>query len=354
MNANNRYNPHATPRASTNGEGGGNGGTNTQFNVSENVQFNQLLNLANVYLTSFLSLLGSLFDKLKQYLNGYFMFAEKSIQNQVVLITGSGGYLGRCVAMEFAKRNPILVLVDVNEEENKKTQQKLKENGFLRTHVYTADLANREAFLETTRRIKEDVGVVSMVVMAAAPHFKPKSIIDTDYTEDMELQFKIGYIAQLWLMQEFLKPMVSSNHGHFVTISSSSALLDIPLIGSYASVKAAQAKLMETLRAELFFNGISGVKTSIVYLNILTGGLANGFSDSFEFDGSATVRGETAAEAIADGVLRNRSNIFVPRMPLFTAMPLKHFFTPRILDFIVGLKCKMNPKFMKLKKLRLD
>jgi short-subunit dehydrogenase len=347
MNANNRYSPNGGPRSPPSG-------ANPQFNVSENVQLNQILNLANVYLTWFLNLLSIAFDKLKQYLNSYFMFTEKSIHNQVVVITGSGGYLGRCVAMEFAKRNAIIVLVDVNEEENKRTQQKLKENGFMRTHVYTADLTNREAFLEMTRKIKEEVGLVSVVIMTAAPHFKPKSILDTDFKEDVEPHLKIGYVSQLWLIQEFLKPMITNGNGHFVTVSSSSALIDLPLIGSYASVKTAQAKLIETLRAELFFNGISGVKTSIAYLNVLTGGLANGFSDSFEFDGSITISGEKAAEAIAEGVLRNRDNIFVPKVPLFFAMPLKHFFTPRIIDFIVGIKCKMNPKFMKLKKLRLD
>jgi all-trans-retinol dehydrogenase (NAD+) len=352
MNAKNRYNPAPTngQRTSSN-EAADDAG---QFHVNENVQLNQLLSLANVYFTWFLNIMSVLFDKLKQYLNSYFMFTEKSVHNQVVLITGSGGYLGRCLAMEFAKRNAILVLLDVNEEENKKTQTILKENGFYRTHCYTVDLTDHDSFLATSRQVKADVGLVSIVIMAAAPHFKPKSILDTNFAEDIEPHFKIGYTAQLWLMQEFVKPMIANNCGHFVTVSSASALTDLPLISSYASVKLAQAKLLETLRSELLFNGVRDVKTTVVYLSVLTGGLANGFGDSFEFDGSVTVTGERAADAIAQGVLRNRENVFVPRVPLCLVMTMKHLLTPRIMDFIMGLKCKMNPKYMKLRKQRSD
>ena len=256
--------------------------------------------------------------------------------------------------MEFGKRNAILVLLDINEEANKKTQQKLKENGFVRTHVYTVDLTSHEALQATARQIKNDVGLVSMVIMAAAPTFKPKSILDTNYIEDIDAHFKISYLSQLWTIQEFLKSMIINGGGHFVTISSTSALADIPLISSYASMKLAQTKLMETLRAELYFNGVKNVKTSIVYLAVLTGGIANGFQDSFEFDTSIQITAEQAANAIANGVLRNRENIYLPKWPTFLMLPLKHLLTPRISDFITYLKVRMNTKYLRLKHCKLE
>lgn len=128
--------------------------------------------------------------------------------------------------------------------------------------------------------------------MAAAPNFSPKSIMDTNYTDDIAKHFKLSYLSQLWLIQEFLKPMINKSNGHIVTISSSTALVDIPLLSSYASFKLAQTKLIESLREELNYNEISDVKTTIVYLAILDGGLINGLSDVYDIPKALRLSGK--------------------------------------------------------------
>jgi all-trans-retinol dehydrogenase (NAD+) len=132
------------------------------------------------------------------------------------------------------------VLWDINEEMNKSTHDELKANGYTQVHPFRVDLTNEEQLKETAKRVREQIGNVSICVMAAAPQFKPKSIMDTNYAQDIEAHFKISYLSQLCLIQQFLRPMIERNHGHFVTISSSSALFDLPLISSYASIKSSQ------------------------------------------------------------------------------------------------------------------
>lgn len=344
-----RSNINSESSEARNGAQSSRGGQQNFQPNQQNVQFDQILRLLNVYLTHFFNLLVMLFERVRHALDAYFMFSEKPVDNEVVLITGSAGYLGRNIALEMAKRSAILVLVDVNEEENKKTKLELEKKGFFRVHVYTVDLTNQEAVIAASRRIKSEVGFVSVVIMAAAPTFRAKSILDTTYQDDIELHFKLGYLTQLWLMQEFVKPMVANKKGHFVTVSSASALTDIPLISSYASMKLAQTKLIETLRAELMFNGVKCVKTSVVYLCVLKGGLANGFADSYEFDNSITISGEQAAKKLVNGVLRNKDNIFVPYFPLFLIMPIKHLISPKVLDFITSIKCRINPSYLRFK-----
>ena len=326
---------------------------NFNGNENENVQWNQIMALVQVYLGTLMNILGVVFEKLKQYVSHYICFSEKSVQNQIVLITGAGGYLGRALALEFARRNAILVLVDKNEQENKKTQERLKENGFNRVHTYTADLTDYEALTSVCKKIKSEVGFVPIVVMAAAPTFNAKSILELNYKDDIESHFKIGYVSQLWMIQEFLKPMLANDYGHFITISSSSAVSDIPLIAGYASMKLAQSKLLESLRAELTFNGVKNVKTTVAYLGLLTGGIATGFQDSYAFDKSVVVTADEAAKAVVSESLKNKDIVFFPKFPVIFSSTLKHLISPRLLDFFVSLKCKINPGYLKLKS-RLD
>lgn len=74
----------------------------------------------------------------------YFVFSppEKYVRNEIVLITGSGKGLGRQLAIEFAKRGSILVLIDIDDTENGKTVELVKANGLnsKRIYAYHCDL----------------------------------------------------------------------------------------------------------------------------------------------------------------------------------------------------------------------
>jgi hypothetical protein len=64
-------------------------------NAANRVQFNQVFNLLSIYLNALLAILYGIFERLKIYFRDYLFFMEKSVKNQIVIITGSGGYLGK-------------------------------------------------------------------------------------------------------------------------------------------------------------------------------------------------------------------------------------------------------------------
>lgn len=74
----------------------------------------------------------------------YFVFSptEKYVRNEIVLITGSARGLGRQLAVEFAKRGSILVLIDLDDVENSKTVEMCKTTGLnsKRIYAYHCDL----------------------------------------------------------------------------------------------------------------------------------------------------------------------------------------------------------------------
>lgn len=252
------------------------------------------------------------------------------------------------MALEFAKRDAILVLWDIDEEANSKNVKELQNQGFFKVHSFKVDLSDQKAIKSTAERIRSTIGHVSIVLMTAAPAFEAKSILDTNYEQDIEMHFKISYLSQLWLIQEFLQPMIDQNSGHFLTVSSNSALIDMPLISSYASFKLAQTKLIETLREELIFNGIKSIKTTIAYPSILKGGIADGFGDSYEMDKDVYVSGTDAAKIITSAVLKNKDAVYIPAMHGYLYI-IKPLFSSRLLGRLVASKIKINPKYLRLK-----
>ena len=64
---------------------------------------------------------------------------RKSVDNQIVLITGSGGSLGRHLSLEFSKLGAIIVLWDINVAENEETAKQIRDiDG--KCHTYVCDV----------------------------------------------------------------------------------------------------------------------------------------------------------------------------------------------------------------------
>ena len=84
------------------------------------------------------------FSKIMFWTFFYFLFSptEKFVRNEIVLITGSAKGLGRQLAIEFAKRGSILVLIDIDDLENGKTVELVKATGLnsKRIYAYHCDL----------------------------------------------------------------------------------------------------------------------------------------------------------------------------------------------------------------------
>ena len=117
---------------------------------------------------------------------------KKSINNEIVLITGSAGVLGRALATEFSKNGAILCLWDIDEVENEKTYRLLSETYDPRKMVamkvdirsdtpahapclFTCCLFERRVPEEIRRAadvIQQKIGHVSIIVQNAGRFFR--------------------------------------------------------------------------------------------------------------------------------------------------------------------------------------
>lgn len=111
---------------------------------------------------------------------------KKSINDEIVLITGSAGTLGRALAVEFSKYGAFLCLWDTDEVENQKTYELLytqynhRRMVAMKVDITFVDLRNScfrkrnsscfrvpEEIHRAAEKIRQDIGNVSIVVQNA-------------------------------------------------------------------------------------------------------------------------------------------------------------------------------------------
>jgi all-trans-retinol dehydrogenase (NAD+) len=129
------------------------------------------------------------------------------------------------LAIEFAKRGSILILLDMDDNENSKTVDMLKATGLnsKRIYAYHCDLRSREELRAVCDCIRRDVGDVTILINNAGIQ-SFKSFMECKEEEFMSIM-RVNLFASYWLLKEFIPPMLSRNHGHIVSVASSSGLL---------------------------------------------------------------------------------------------------------------------------------
>lgn len=78
---------------------------------------------------------------------------RKSIEGELVLLTGAAAGLGRTMALEFARFGARLVLWDIDEAGNLETARLVKEAHGARAHTYTCDCSSREEVYKVADRV---------------------------------------------------------------------------------------------------------------------------------------------------------------------------------------------------------
>uniref|UniRef100_A0A668U033 Short-chain dehydrogenase/reductase 3 n=1 Tax=Oreochromis aureus TaxID=47969 RepID=A0A668U033_OREAU len=197
----------------------------------------------------------------------------KCIDGELCLITGAGGALGRLFALEFAKEGAHLVLWDCNAAANEQTARLVRELG-VRVHTYTVDLSKRQSIYETANRVRTEVGHVSILVNNAGV-VAGRRLLDCP-DELLERTLLVNCHALFWMTKAFLPRMKEQNHGHIVTVASSSRCSFYFLLQDYCASKFGAVGFHESLTHELIAEDLNGIKTTLVCPYIVDTGMFAG------------------------------------------------------------------------------
>ncbi|XP_013773786.1 17-beta-hydroxysteroid dehydrogenase 13-like [Limulus polyphemus] len=181
-----------------------------------------------------------------------FPVSEKSVKDEVVLITGAGHGIGRELALQFAKKQAILVLWDINENEIQNVAEEVRKLGGV-AHIYKCDVSDLHQVESIAARIQQEVGDVSILFNnAGVVNLKPFNELEP---AEIQRTLSVNTLAHFWTLRQFLPRMIELGRGHVVAMSSVCGILGGPYTTDYSASKHAVIGLMKALEEELHFIG---------------------------------------------------------------------------------------------------
>ncbi|PYH90328.1 NAD(P)-binding protein [Aspergillus ellipticus CBS 707.79] len=202
-----------------------------------------LLSRANAYLS-------------KQALNNTPTGKPWSPEQEIVVITGGSGGIGVALVKLLASQGTKTIIFDVVEPPAGLTNPN--------TFFYNLDLTDSSAIKAIAARVRSEhgnptilinnAGIESNLSILALPEPNLRSVFD------------VNIIAHFLLVQELLPAMISSNHGHIVTVASLASFTTHAINIDYACTKAAALAFHEGLGQELrHVYKANGVRNTIVH-----------------------------------------------------------------------------------------
>lgn len=186
-----------------------------------------------------------------------------SVKNQVVVITGGTGVLGRAIATHLAEEGARVVILGRKAEVGNAIVEDIKKNGG-EAMFLTTDVMNREALEQNLADILAAYGRVDALLNAAGGNMPGATIAPDGNFFDLKLEdfqrvLELNLIGTVLPTQVFLKPMVEQQKGAIVNFSSMAAFRPMTRVCGYASAKAGISNFtayMATEVAKKFGEGI--------------------------------------------------------------------------------------------------
>jgi len=191
------------------------------------------------------------------------MNALFNIKENVVVITGGTGVLGRCIAKYLAGEGAKVVILGRKEDVGNQIVETIKKEGgeamFLKT-----DVLNKDMVEQNCADIIERFGRVDALLNAAGGNQPGATIAPTQNFFDLDPhQFQrvldLNLTGTVIPTQVFLRPMVEAGRGAIVNFSSMAAFRPMTRVCGYAAAKAGISNFtayMATECAKKFGEGI--------------------------------------------------------------------------------------------------
>lgn len=194
-------------------------------------------------------------------------------KDQVCVITGAGGGIGRALAIELARSGAHLALSDINIQGLEETKAALQPFG-AKVHIQKLDVADKAAIYAYADEVFRHFGVIHQLYNNAGVSGIGPLMEMTD--EAIQRVIDINLMGVLHGSRAFMPHLLASGAGKLINISSLNGFAGMPGISIYCTSKFGVRGLTEALRAEalLFEQPLQvvcvhpgGIKTGIAAAN---------------------------------------------------------------------------------------
>ncbi|MEM7051330.1 MAG: SDR family oxidoreductase [Acidobacteriota bacterium] len=225
-------------------------------------------------------------------------------------ITGASSGIGEALALAASRRGARLVLSARRAEVLEQVRDRCE--GSPHHQVVAVDLADGDGIRRAAEEVLAD-GPVDIVVHCGGVSQRALAQ-DTREEVDRKL-FEVNYFGTVALTKALLPAMLERGRGHFVVVSSLVGKIGTPLRSSYAAAKHALHGFFDSLRAEVWDQGLRvtiicpGFIRTRVSHNALTGdGSPQGTLDRAQANGMAP---EACAAEILRAIEGEKSEVLI-------------------------------------------
>jgi len=263
----------------------------------------------------------------------------RDLKGRVVVVTGAGSGLGRCLALEFARAGARVHGVDVQEDRAQALEAEAREAG-LEVRGHAADCADGESVQALADRIVAGEGRVDVLVNNAGVCVAGRA--EAIPGDDWRWITDVNWWAAVHGVRAFLPGMVRRRSGHVVNVASMAGLVPLPGVVPYCATKAAVVAMSESLACEVapVGVGVTVVCPGSLRTRVLSDGrlaLPGGLRDRLVgLMARHSASPERAARKVVRAVRWNRRHVLMPGelWPLWILRRLSFRLYVRVLGWL--------------------
>lgn len=261
----------------------------------------------------------------------------KNLNNKTVWITGASDGIGKALAIQLADEGARIILTARSIDKLKTVQSALKGDNHV---VFPMDLMKTGAIPEAVESILSQVGTVDILINNAG--ISQRSLVkDTDVSVDRRIM-ELDYFAVVYLTKSLLPHLQERQTGCIVTISSVAGKLGTPMRSAYCAAKHAVIGFMDSLRAEVFSDGIEvlvvtpgSIKTNISKNALEGDGKNHGVTDPAIEKG---IDVDVCAKKIIKGIKNDSQELLIAKGVERLATYVKRFFPKLLFKMVRSVK----------------
>ena len=177
------------------------------------------------------------------------------IKDQVVVITGGTGVLGRAIGSHLAREGAKVVLLGRRKDVGEELAEDIRKQGGHATFM-VCDVTDIKAVNQVRDEVVRLYGRVDALLNAAGGNMPGatippgKTLFDVQ-VEEFQRVLNVNLTGTLIPTQAFLKPMTEAGHGSIVNFSSMAAFRPLSRVMGYAAAKAGISNLTAFLANEV-------------------------------------------------------------------------------------------------------